>query len=77
MKWKNGTLQTPNLRVQVTNSHIYAKGIWVMHVREFGWNCREIGISNNATEQEAQIAAVDKVKQHLKTMLSELDSLSV
>lgn len=75
MNWNNRTLQTPELRIQITNSHIYAKGIWVMHVRELNWNTRAIGVDENATEEEAQIAAVENVKEHLKRMMDSLNAL--
>lgn len=75
MNWNNGTLQTPHLRIQITKSHILAKGIWVMHVREFNWNTKQIGIPNESTEEEAKIAAVKLVRQHVKDMLSSLDGL--
>jgi hypothetical protein len=75
MNWNNGTLQTPHLRIQVTNSHIHAKGIWVMHVREFNWNTEQIGVPNEATEEEAQIAAVELVRQYLNDMLTSLNGL--
>jgi len=75
MNWNKGTLQTPHLRIQITNSHIHAKGIWVMHVREFNWNTKQIGVPNEATEEEAQIAAVENVREHLKRMIESLNGL--
>jgi flagellar biosynthesis regulator FlaF len=75
MNWNNRTLKTPELRIQITNSHIHAKGIWVMHVREFGWNTRAIGVLDNATEQEAQIAAIENVREHLKRIIESLNGL--
>lgn len=75
MEWNNGTLQTSHLRIQITNSHIYAKGIWVMHVREFNWNTKQIGVPNEATEEEAQIAAVELVKQYINDILTSLNGL--
>lgn len=75
MNWNNGTLKTPELRIQITNSHIHAKGIWVMHVREFNWNTKAIGVPNEATEEQAQIAAVEKVRAHLEKMIESLNGL--
>ena len=75
MNWNNGTLQTQQLRIQITNSHIHAKGIWVMHVREFNWNTKHIGVPNEATEEEAQIAAVELVRQYVNDMLTSLNGL--
>lgn len=75
MNWNNGTLQTSQLRIHITKSHIYAKGIWVMHVREFDWNTKHIGVPNEATEEEAQIAAVKLVRQHVNDMLTSLNGL--
>lgn len=75
MNWNNRTLQTPQLRIQITNSHIHAKGIWVMHVREFNWNTKKIGVPNDATEEEAKIAAVELVRQYLNDMLTSLNGL--
>ena len=72
MNWNDGTLQTPHLRIQVLNTHIYAKGIWVMHVRELNWNTKPIGIPNNATEEEAQKAALELVIQYVSDMLNYL-----
>jgi len=73
MNWNNGTLKTPELRIQITNSHVHAKGIWVMHVREFNWNTKAIGVPDDATEEEAQIAAVEKVREHLTRMIESLN----
>ena len=75
MNWNNGTLQTPQLRIQITNSHIHAKGIWVMHVREFNWNTKEIGVPKESTEEEAQIAGVALVRQYVNDMLDSLNDL--
>ena len=75
MNWDNGTLQTPQLRIQITNSHVHAKGIWVMHVREFNWNTKPIGVPNEATEEEAQIVAVELVKQYVNDILTSLNDL--
>lgn len=75
MTWIDKTLQTPELRIQITNSHIYAKGIWVIHVREFNWDTKDIGIPNESTLEEAQAAAVELVKQHLNKMLKSLNDL--
>ena len=72
MEWNNRTLKTADLRIQITNSHIYAKGTWVMHVREFNWNIKAIGVPDQATEQEAQSAAVQLVREHLENMLDSL-----
>jgi hypothetical protein len=75
IKWKDGTLKTNNLRIQITNSHIYAKGEWVMHVREFGWNTKRLGLPSNASEEEAQSAAIHQVRSHLIAMKDELNGL--
>ena len=75
MNWKNGTLQTPQLRIQITNSHIDARGIWCMHVREFNWHTKKIGVPNEATEEEAQIAAVELVRKYVNDMLNSLTGL--
>lgn len=75
MTWIDKTLQTPELRIQITNSHIHAKGIWVIHVREFNWDTKDIGIPNESTLEEAQTAAVELVKQHLNKMLKSLNDL--
>ena len=64
--WKNNEWQTKKMRIQITNGHIEAKGVWVMHVRELGWQKEIIGIPNEATEAQAQKAAVKKIKRHLK-----------
>jgi hypothetical protein len=75
MTWIDKTLKTPELRIQITNSHIYAKGIWVIHVREFNWDTKDIGIPDESTLEEAQAAAVELVKQHLNKMLKSLNDL--
>jgi len=72
MNWKNGETENALVRIQVTNQHIYAKGKWVMHVRELDWSVKDIGIPDSATEEEAQIAAVEKVKEHLIKMIESL-----
>ena len=72
MNWKKGELENSFVRIQVTNQYIYAKGKWVMHVRELNWSVKHIGIPDSATEEEAQIAAVEKVKEHLSKMIESL-----
>gem|GEM_PF-5026297 len=44
-----------------------------MHVREFNWNTKAIGVPDDATEEEAQIAAVEKVREHLTRMIESLN----
>ena len=73
MKWIKGTFQTPELRIQITNSHIHAKDEWVIHVRELGWNTKRLIIPNESTEQEAQKAAILAVKSHIEDMLHSLE----
>jgi hypothetical protein len=76
MNWNNGTLKTTELVICITNKHITKKGIWVMHVRELNWDTRAIiGVSNNATEEDAQIAAIENVRKHLKRMIDSLNAL--
>lgn len=75
MNWNNRKLQTPQLRIEITNSHIHAKGIWVMHVREFNWHTKQIGVPNEATEREAKIAAVELVRQYVNDILTALNGL--
>lgn len=72
MAWKDGTFKTKNLRIQITNKHIRAKGVWVMHVREFGWDTLEIGIEDVCTQEQAQKRAISLVKVHLHKMLQSL-----
>lgn len=71
-KWKEGELRTKSLRIQLTNGHIHNPGVWLIHVREFGWDSKALDIPNESTETQAQTAAVEMVRQHLKGMLSEL-----
>ena len=72
MEWKEGTLQTKSIRIQITNKHIRDQGVWVCHVRELDWSCNRIGVPDTATQEEAQDAAVKMVKHHLHTMIAEL-----
>ena len=46
-----------------------------MHVREFNWNTKQIGVPNGATEEEAQIASVELVRQYVNDMLTSLNGL--
>lgn len=73
--WKDGTLQTSELRIQITNEHIYAKGIWVIHVREFNWNTKPMNIPNDSTIEQAQKRAVEMCKNHLNKAMSSLGVL--
>ena len=73
--WDGGVLKTPYIRIQITNRHIHAIGIWVMHVRELDWHTRDIGVSNDATIEEARTAAVENVRDHLNRMMESLDGL--
>ena len=72
MNWENGELNTPQLRIQVTKNHIYYKGVWVMHVREFNWSCKQIEVNATATEEDAQVAAIKQVRAHLLNMINSL-----
>ena len=74
LNWNNGTLQTSHLRIQITNSHVWAKGFWVMHVREFNWNTKHLMLPATAPEEEAQKAAVKLVKQYLQEMLNSVEN---
>ena len=71
--WNKGTLQTPNLRIEITNKHIWEPGKWVCHVREFNWSVKPLNIPNESTEQEAQSAALAMVKHHLYAIVAELE----
>jgi len=73
--WIDGTLQTPFVRIQVTNSHVHYKGIWVMHVREFYWNCKDLKISSESTQKDAQKAALKIVRNHVADMLLSLKGI--
>ena len=73
--WKDGTLQTSELRIQITNKHINAKGMWVIHVREFGWNTKFMSIPDDSTTEEAQIRAVDMCKEFLNGALASLNAI--
>lgn len=70
--WKDGTLETGVLRIQITNTHIHHKGVWVVHVREFGWNSRYMNIPNDSTEEQAQEKAIDMCKDYLNKALESL-----
>lgn len=70
--WVNGTLKTPNLRLTVTNRHIYNPDQWVLNVRELGWSCVSLGISISESEEKAQELAEEKVKDYLNKLLKEL-----
>ena len=72
MNWKENTLQTKNIRIQITNRHVENPGVWVCHVRELDWRCKPLGIPNGDSEQDAKAAAVLMVKHHLHTMIAEL-----
>lgn len=72
MKWDEKTLKTKNVRIYVTNRHIDDKGKWVCSVAQLSWSCKRIGVPDTATQEEAQDAAVNMVKQHLHTMIAEL-----
>lgn len=71
--WKDGILQTKELRIQITNKHIYAKGIWVIHVREFGWNTKEMNIPSDSTMEQAQQRAINMCKEYLTNALKSLE----
>ena len=72
MGWKNGTLETKNLRIQITNQHISYKGTWVIHVRELNWNCRILGIPDDSTEKFAQEEAIRQIRQQMILMIEDL-----
>lgn len=55
MNIKNGILQTKNLRIEVTNQHIYYPGMWVMHCRELGISCKQLTTPHTDSEQAAMI----------------------
>lgn len=74
--WKENTLQLKNLRIQITNKHVNAKGIWVIHVREFNWNTKSIGIPNESTEEQAKVTAIEMVKEFLTETLREVTELN-
>jgi len=73
--WKDNTLQTSELRIQITSEHIYAKGKWVIHVREFGWNTKMMNIPDDSTIEEAKIRAVEMCKEFLNDALASLNAL--
>lgn len=70
--WKDGTLDTGLLRIQITNNHIHAKGTWVIHVREFGWNTKIMDLPNDSTETQAKEKAIDMCKEYLNKALESL-----
>ena len=71
--WKDGTLQTKELRIQITNNHVCAKGTWVIHVREFGWNTKDMNISTDSTLEQARQRAVVMCKEYLTNALNSLE----
>lgn len=73
--WINGTLQTSELRIQITNRHINAKGMWVIHVREFGWNTKLMNIPDNSTLEQAQERAIEMCKDFLNRAMDSLNAL--
>ena len=73
--WKDGTLQTSELRIQITNRHIRAKGMWVIHVREFGWNTKLMNIANHSTQEQAQEKAIEMCKDYLNRAMDSLNAL--
>ena len=75
IQWKDGTLKTPHLRIQITNSHRHDPGQWVMHVRELNWNTVRLGLSDIASEEVAQSTAKTMVKSHLNSMIDSLNGL--
>lgn len=70
--WQDGKLQTEYVSIQVTNKHIHCRGEWVMHVREFNWNCKPLEISTDASLEVAQHKALEMVRNHLQHMLNSL-----
>jgi len=73
--WVNGTVETSHLRIQVMNNHIHHKGVWVMHVREFDWNCKYLNIPNDSTQEQAQKAAIKAIRHFLQTVTYSLKGL--
>lgn len=71
--WKDGALQTSELRIQITNRHINAKGVWVIHVREFAWNTKLMGIADDSTQEQAQERAVEMCRNYLNRAMSSLN----
>lgn len=43
-----------------------------MHLSEFNWDTKPIGISDESTEEQAQVAAINLVKSYLKELLNNL-----
>ena len=72
MKWDQGTLETKNVRISITNKHIHYKPQWICHVRELDWSCKSLEIPDESTEQQAQEAALLMVRDHLRKMLAEI-----